>query len=725
VTARAAARISLGIAVPRAKLNAFRRLKIVRNAADMILVQQALIEGDLGQATSLLERNRPEAGQEDLRGWEWRYRWQQCQPDPPLLGKLLKRAVPVNCTAISPDGKRLAVGALDGWVGIMELDSRHARTLHQRGNRKAAVAFSRDGRLLAFTGHDDEHHNVVKLWDVSVGKEVSTLSPEASVQTMAFSPDSRVLVASTADRVVRLWDLETRKTLASVPFNTIDGWFEGPIAVSLDGNTLAVGCADGHVHLVSLPALDRLLDIPAHSERVLALTFSPDGKLLASGAGLSDCSIRLWDTKTGSPLGTLNGHKRYIHALAFSPKDGTLVSAGADQSIMFWNVSSGQHLGALRGHTDEVLSLSFSPDGNSLASSCRDGAVWLWSPAPKPRQEVQVVHSSRIWGSLYLPDGKSFVALQLSSSIPDISSSGAVSSWSASVSLWDADTLSLQEPLDELGTDVFMVSVSPDGRLLAAGCGNASLKVWDLKARRLLTPPGGVSVLPDDQAEPGPVWVAFSRDGTRLLTVIKGHTPVTRTIVREVPTWKAVGSFPPRGQALWGDASPDAKVLALGFPDGKVVVWSLGRDQPVVEMDPGGGIFAIKGLAFSPDGSTLAAGGLDGSLFLWDVRTWQALGPPPREHMSGTHWVTFSPDGRRIASFGGNQDEAVFLWDVATQRRVAILRGEGTGFGYGVFSVDGNTIAARSIETHLNVWRAPSWDKIKAVEAAERERAKE
>ncbi|HOW73790.1 MAG TPA: protein kinase [Phycisphaerae bacterium] len=700
-------------------------------AADMILVQDALAEGDLGQARSLLDRNRPQAGQEDLRGWEWRYRWQQCRPDSALVGRLLKHAVPVNCIAVSSDAKWLAAGALDGWVGIVDLGSRQVKEIQQRGERKAAVAFSPNGRLLAFTGQDGQRHTVVKLWDVAGGKEVSILSPEASVQTMAFSPDGRVLVASTvieseraSDKqgsgVVRVWSLETCNPLRTIPFDTIDGWFEGPIAISPHGDILAVGHADGHVHLVALTAGDKLLDIPAHSERVLALAFSPDGKVLASGAGTSDCSIRLWDPTTGASLGALNGHKRYIHALAFSPKDGTLASASADRSIMFWQASSGQRLGILRGHTDEVLAVSFSPNGERLASSSKEGSIWLWGTVPKSQPDVQILRSSGIWLFAYLPNGKSFVALQVPR--PSITSSGIVNSmWSGSLGLWDAGTMKLKEPLEALGTDNYVPAVSPDGRLLVAGAANASLKVWDLEARRLLTPPAGISVLPDDQTEPGQVWVAFSRDGTRLFTLVKGPNRLIRTIVREVSTWKPIASFPPRPQASWLDLSPDGMLQAVGFLDGKLVVWRLGDDKPVKEMNPGGGIFAIKGVAFSPDGSTLAAGGLDGSLFLWDTRTWQALGPPPREHMSGTHWVAFSPNERRVASFGGDQDEAVILWDLATRRRVATLRGEGTAFEGSVFSPDGNTIVARSIETHVNVWRAPSWAEIEAAEAAERE----
>ncbi|HOW73848.1 MAG TPA: protein kinase [Phycisphaerae bacterium] len=698
-------------------------------AADMILVQEALAEGDLGQAQSLLERNRPQPGQEDLRGWEWRYRWQQCRPDPALLGKLLRHdAAPVNCTAISPDGRWLAAGALDGWVGLVDLGSGQIRPIQQGGPRKGVVAFSSDGRLLAFTGQDGQRRAVIKLWDVAGDKEVSIRSPEASVQTMAFSPDSRLLAASTADdaasaadQLVRVWDVQTWDPLTPIPFDTIDGWFEGPIATSPHGNILAVGRADGHVHLVSLPAGERLLDIPAHSERVLALAFSPDGKVLASGAGLSDCSIRLWDTTTGASLGALNGHRRYIHALAFSPKGGTLASASADQSIMLWQVPSGQRLGTLRGHTDEVLAVSFSPDGDRLASSSKDGSIWLWSSVPRCQPDPQVLRDSGIWHYVYVPDGKSFVALKAR---PSITSSGVVKSmWSGPVSLWDAETMTLKEPLDALGTDNFWLAISPDGRLLAVGGDRASLKVWDLEARRLLTPPTGISVLPDDQTAPGHVWVGFSRDGTRLFTLVKGPNRLIRAVVREVPTWKAIASFPPRPQASWLDFSPDARLQAVGFLDGKVVVWSLGRDQPVAEEDPGGGIFAIKGVSFSPDGSTLAAGGLDGSLFLWDVRTWRALGPPPREHMSGTHFVAFFPDGRRVASFGGNQDEAAIIRDLATRRRVATLHGEGTAFEYAVFSPDGNTIMAKSIETHINIWQAPSWAEIEAIEAAEREQA--
>ncbi|HRZ47367.1 MAG TPA: serine/threonine-protein kinase [Candidatus Paceibacterota bacterium] len=401
-------------------------------AADMILVQQALVDGDLGQARFLLDRHRPLSDEEDLRGWEWRYHWQQCQRDPAFLEELLKHSDSIKHVAISPDpnGRWLAVGGVDGWVALMNLASRHLQTLQQESRAKAVVAFSSDSRLLAFTW-DDGQSSAVKLYDVSTVRETARLPHQRRITALVFSPEGTTLATLTTDRadradrtgqadqVVTTWNLLNGTQSSHVEFKPPDRTeapvrqrFRGtpprdaehgnPAAISPDGSKLAIGDDYGRIHIVSLAAGAKLLDFKAYADPVFALAFSPDGHILASSAGYSGAAIRLWDAATGQPLGSLEGHERFIHALAFSPLSGMLASASADYSVGLWDVAlepsttqaanllvSGRNspktleaaaresFRPLRGHGQEVWALAFSPEGSRLVTGCKDGSVWL------------------------------------------------------------------------------------------------------------------------------------------------------------------------------------------------------------------------------------------------------------------------------------------------------------------------------------------------------------
>ena len=117
-------------------------------------------------------------------------------------------------------------------------------------------------------------------------------------------------------------------------------------------------------------------NINAHISYVTSISFSPDGKLLASGS--YDMTIKLWNVVSGELLKTLKGHTDGVISISFSPDGNLLASGSDDKTIKLWNVVSGELLKTLKGHTGWVKSISFSPDGNLLASGSYDKTIKLW-----------------------------------------------------------------------------------------------------------------------------------------------------------------------------------------------------------------------------------------------------------------------------------------------------------------------------------------------------------
>ena len=116
--------------------------------------------------------------------------------------------------------------------------------------------------------------------------------------------------------------------------------------------------------------------LSGHTALVCSVTFSPDGRLLASGSW--DETIKLWEVATGRAIRTLSGHTDYVHSVAFSP-DGKLLASGSyGKTITLWDVATGNTVRTLFSHAAEVYSVTFSPDGKLLASSSADHTIKLW-----------------------------------------------------------------------------------------------------------------------------------------------------------------------------------------------------------------------------------------------------------------------------------------------------------------------------------------------------------
>jgi WD40 repeat protein len=305
---------------------------------------------------------------------------------------------PVTDLAFSADGSRFAA-AQGPWIRLG--DARRGqlfkplRTPQERGDKQPTVnriAFAPDGKQLA-AGDDN---GIIHLWDVPSRKHVATLAEVAAlrapadkrrVTALTFSPDGKYLVCGYGalrvsvgdyEQDVRVWDVAAKKVLHTLPHrNTVVA-----ACFSRDGRLLATGCADGMIRTWDTRTWSpgqtfRTLpdDEKVKSQRIRSMALSPDGSLVA--AGLIDGPVLVWEVVSGKRLFELNEHPREVNAVAFTPDGKTLVSGGHEHSVRLWNIASGRPELILRG-LDNVLALAVSPDGNTILSSDSAGNILLW-----------------------------------------------------------------------------------------------------------------------------------------------------------------------------------------------------------------------------------------------------------------------------------------------------------------------------------------------------------
>jgi hypothetical protein len=249
-------------------------------------------------------------------------------------------------------------------------DYKLERTLTGHSNDVRQVTFSPNGQTVASSSDD----KTIKLWDVATGSLKQTLSGDQ--YSVAFSPDDRVRAYIPKPETIQLWDVATGRLLCTIHDNKgLRGHFILALDFSPDWRLLASGSNDV-IKLWEVPTCSWHRTLKGHKKWVSSIAFSPDGRLLASGS--RDHTIKLWEVLTGRELHTLKGHGSTVESVAFSPDGRFLASGSQDHTIKLWDVGTGRLLRTLKGHADDVNSVAFSPDGRLLASGSDDDTVKLW-----------------------------------------------------------------------------------------------------------------------------------------------------------------------------------------------------------------------------------------------------------------------------------------------------------------------------------------------------------
>lgn len=462
----------------------------------------------------------------------------------------------------------------------------------------------------------------------------------------------------------------------------------GAVQFAPDNGPLAVGVG-GDIQLRDPVNLDVQATLRGHQGDISALAFSPDGRLLASGAQ-DENAIRIWEVATRREVRRLNGHTGWIRSLAFAPDGRLLASGSTDQTIILWDVSSGQPLRTLEGHTDFLGNIAFSPDGSRLASASRDGTVRLWdvaSGAPiagfaytAPRNPET---DAPYWltGIAFSPDGSQI----------------AVGATSGSVYLLDATDGRLQRELR--GHDSWVVirgvGYSPDGKLLASASLDGTVHLWNPAsgADRGVLQQRGLRLL----------GLSWNADGTRLATTsdMGGNLTVWDVERQAVAQMAILG----QGSVVALSYSDTGALLGAGSVNGSIQVHVLNEER-AVELS--GSAATNQHLQFLSDTELIVINDA-GNVAIINLA--EAAQPRLLQGLDGFALsVAVSPDRRRIAV--GNERGEIVLWDGRTLERTRTLRGLGGPVYALAFSRDGNALVAVSNDPaerpHIIVWDVQS-----------------
>lgn len=316
------------------------------------------------------------------------------------------------------------------------------------------------------------------------GETRDTGLSRASVHTLAGRSELVKRGIALADTLMpRIPVLEVRK---------FSDCHSGPLAFSPDGSSILVGGDDRILRLLDVSTACEVTRFVGHTEPVDSVSFSPDGRLVASGGGLSedkfvddnwvhvdgnDFAVRLWDAATGDELGQFVGHTDWVSSVAFSPRGSHVATGSFDGTVRVWGLVSRREVRCFS--MGEVCCVAFSPDGRYLLAGGLDEQIHLWDIETGVEVRTFAAVTDFVESIAFFPDGKHFVVAER------------------------ADAIRLHElqtgrEIRRFGAQfhAHTIALSPDGRYLLAGSGEyewkeeerrwvlgvePSVRLWDVK----------------------------------------------------------------------------------------------------------------------------------------------------------------------------------------------------------------------------------------------------
>jgi len=356
-------------------------------------------------------------------------------------------------------------------------------------------SISADGTRLAISAQDAGSANgQVTLWDISTRRLLGTFPGHAKVNGKPeISSDDRSLYLTRSSEIC-VWspDQAEEEMPRSLAGHSDEAW---AVTFSPNGRILASGSDDTdepkRIKLWDMATGRMLRGWEGHPGLVSALAFSPDGQSLASVALCPEDNVKIWDIASGRLRATLVGHTKGVRTVAYNPDGSLVATAGTDHEIRIWDSATGRLRSIFSGHAQSVYQVAFSPDGQRLASASNDRTFRTWDVATGTQQSI-IKGTSDVMAIAYSPDGSLL----------------AVAEKSGQIILYGLRMGTIRGRIHCDDGTLLGLAFSPDGTVIAAAGASGVIHIWDAVTRQELMALSGHDHQIND--------LEFSQDGLML-----------------------------------------------------------------------------------------------------------------------------------------------------------------------------------------------------------------
>ncbi|MFN8375063.1 MAG: protein kinase [Anaerolineae bacterium] len=555
-----------------------------------------------------------------------------------------------------------------------------ARQLHEQELEKRAVLFQR--RLLVFVSVAAVVAIVLAAFAFTQRSEAQRSAATAmAAEELAVAEANNVATAAAiAQR--RANELQSLSLADSAENALADNNTDLALSLAMEANRLPNPPIEArHVLYDLIPVAAERLFSGAHTSRINAVAYSPDGQTLLSASG--DGMWVLWNASTSQPIRQISASSP-INGVAYLPISVQAISAANDGTLTLWDLNTGEALRVFgadgSGHSDAVFSVAVSPDGRYALSGSRDETLILWDIATGAVLRRFEGHSDRVTSVAISPDGQF----------------GLSGSADGSAIVWNLATGEIVWTLQGHSDIVTSVAFSPTENLALTGGADNAVILWNLAT--------GLLVRRFEGHRERVTSVAFSPDGTWAASAsgspFAGGSLENAVILWDVHTGAQVARFDGHASQVTSVVfSSDSQSIISGSTDMTLRAWSI---EPGIEIARLQQPAPIADFALSADNSQALTVGTDGSLTDWDVTGLAQLWTVATGHTSAVNAVAINPAGTRALT--ASDDRTLILWDLSSGAALRTLTGHTNQVKDVAFSADGRFALSGSRDRTLILW---------------------